>query len=135
MTLQKINYIILQCKTQHTFHNLMIKSGFRQLHFLGKWYYTVILVIFVTKKRQKILPCLKIIKQFFSILFSRIQQSFYSKLKKNQKKETGKWFFIYILRLIARRFLSKTKADILKWRSIQYKFFPFNVLLAISKKF
>ena len=32
MTLREINHITLECKTQNTFHNLMIKSGFRQLY-------------------------------------------------------------------------------------------------------
>ena len=31
--------------------------------------------------------------------------------QKLEKRKTGKWFFIFILRLIARRFISKTKAD------------------------
>ena len=55
---------------------------------LFEWYS----VILVTEKPKKILLCLKIIKWFFSIFFSRIQQSFYSKCNKTRKEKLGNGF-------------------------------------------
>ena len=62
----------------------MIKSGFRQLHFSNGNIGNI-----CHRKASKNSTLFKNNKMVFSILFSREQQSFYSKLQKNQKKETG----------------------------------------------
>ena len=63
----------------------MIKSGFRQLHFLngniGKWY--------SSPKSLKKLYCLKIIKWFSLSFFPRIQSLYTPSCKKTRKKKRG----------------------------------------------
>ena len=84
----------------------MIKSGFRQLHFLngniGNTRH---------RKAQENSTLFKNNKMVFLYPFFPHTTIILFQVAKKLEKETGKWFFVFILRLIARRFISKTKAE------------------------
>ena len=86
---------------------MMIKSCFIQLHFsngnIGNTRHRKASKNYTLFKNNKMV--------FLYPFFSHTTVILFQVAKKKQKKETGKCFFIFILRLIARRFISKTKAE------------------------
>ena len=84
----------------------MIKSDFRQLHFLNG---NIGNIRHRKASKNFTLLCLKIIKCFF-FFFPHTTIILFQVAKKIEKRN-GKWYFIFILRLIASRFISKTKAE------------------------